>query len=85
MIAADTADGYADIEGQSRLLASESSLPIVFEDARPTFGVPGALTEFIARLRPSLTIAVFGGSALADGREVARASVVARTPILLVR
>jgi hypothetical protein len=85
VIAADTADGYADIEGQSRLLTSESSLPIIFEDARPTFGVPGALTEFIARLKPSLAIAVFGGSALADGRELARASVVARTPILLVR
>lgn len=85
VIGADTADGYAEIEGQSRLLASESSLPVIFEDAGPTFGVPGALTEFIARLKPSLAIAVFGGSALADGRELARASVVARSPILLVR
>ncbi|MGO4682261.1 hypothetical protein [Hyphomicrobium sp. 2TAF46] len=85
VIGADTADDYAEIEGQSRLLVSETSLPIIFEEAGPTFGVPGALTEFIARLKPSLTIAVFGGSALADGRELARASVVARTPILLVR
>jgi hypothetical protein len=85
VIGADTAVEYAEIEAQSRLLASESMLPVLFEDAGPTLGVPGALTEFIARLKPSLTIAVFGGSALADGRELARASVVSRAPILLVR
>jgi len=85
LIAADTAEDYAEIEGHSRLLAAETNLPIIFEEAAPTFGVPGALTEFIARLRPSLVIGVFGGAALADGRELARASVVARTPILLVR
>lgn len=85
VIGADTADDYAEIEGHSRLLAAETNLPIIFENAGPTFGVPGALTEFIARLRPSLAIGIFGGTALADGRELARASVVARTPILLVR
>ncbi len=85
VIGADTADAYAEIESQSRLLASESTLPVLFEDAGPTYGVPGALTELIARLKPSLVIAVFGGSALADGRELARASIVARAAILLVR
>jgi hypothetical protein len=85
VIGADTADAYAEIEAQSRLLTAESTLPVLFEDAGPTYGVPGALTEFVARLKPSLAIAVFGGSALADGRELARASIVARAPILLVR
>jgi hypothetical protein len=85
VIGADTAEAYAEIEAQSRLLAAEISMPVVFEDAGPTFGVPGALTEFVARLRPSLIIAVFGGSAVADGRELSRVSVVARAPILLVR
>ncbi len=85
VIGADTAEGYAEIEAQSRILAAEFHVPVVFEDVGPTFGVPEALTEYVARLRPSLVIAVFGGSALADGRELSRASVVARTPILLVR
>ncbi|MET0408036.1 MAG: hypothetical protein ABW006_06670 [Hyphomicrobium sp.] len=85
VIAADTAERYAEIEAQARLLTSDSAVPLIFEDPGPTFGVPEALTEFVGRLRPSLVIAVFGGSALADARELSRASVVARTPILLVR
>ncbi len=85
VIAADTAEAYAEIESQSRLLASEFHVPVVFEDVRPTLGVPEALTEHVARLKPSLIIAVFGGSAIADGRELSRASIVARAPILLVR
>lgn len=85
VIAADTSESYAEIEAQSRLLASEFHVPVVFEDVGPTFGVPEALTEHVARLRPSLVIAVFGGAAVADGRELSRASVVARAPILLVR
>jgi hypothetical protein len=85
VIGADTDEAYADVEAQSRLLASEFHVPVVFEEIGPTFGVPEALTEHVARLRPSLVIAVFGGSAFADGRELSRASVVARAPILLVR
>ncbi|HEY8193932.1 MAG TPA: hypothetical protein VIF13_02695, partial [Hyphomicrobium sp.] len=67
-----------------RLLASDSSA-IAFEAAGPTFGVPGALTEIVARMKPSFVVARFGGSALADGRELARASAATRAPILLVR
>jgi hypothetical protein len=85
VIGADTAEAYADIEAQSRLLAAEFHVPVVFEDAGPTLGVPEALTERVARMRPSLVIAVFGGAAVADGRELSRMSVVARAPILLVR
>lgn len=85
VIGAETAESYAEIEAQSRLLAPEIPVPVVFEDAGPTLGVPEALTEFVARLRPSLIIAVFGGSAIAGSRELSRASVVARAPILLVR
>ncbi len=85
VIAADTAEAYAEIEAQSRLLASDFHVPVVFEDVSPTFGVPEALTEHVARLKPSLVVAVFGGSAIADGRELSRACVVARAPILLVR
>lgn len=85
VIGADTAEAYAEIEAQSRLIALEFQVPVVFEDVGPTFGVPEALTEAVARLRPSLVIAVFGGAAIADGRELSRVSVVARAPILLVR
>jgi hypothetical protein len=85
VVAADTADAYLEIEAQARLIAADFHVPVVFEDAGPTFGVPEALTEFVARLRPSLVIAVFGGAAIADGRELSRASIVARAPILLVR
>jgi hypothetical protein len=85
IVAADTAEARQEIEAQSRLIASDFQVPVVFEDVGPTFGVPEALTEHIARLRPSLIIAVFGGSAIADGRELSRVSVVALAPILLVR
>ncbi len=85
VIGADTAVDYAEIEAQSRLLASQLMLPVVFEDTGPTLGVPGALTEFVARLKPSLVIAVIDDSELAEGRELSRASIVAREPILLIR
>ncbi len=85
VIGADTASGYAEIEAQARLIAAEFHVPVVFEDMGPTYGVPEALTEFVARLKPSLIVAVFGGSAIADGRELSRASIAALAPILLVR
>jgi hypothetical protein len=85
VVAADTAETYVEVEAQSRLIASEFHVPVVFEDVSPTLGVPEALTEHVARLKPSLIIAVFGGSAVADGRELSRASVVACAPVLLVR
>jgi hypothetical protein len=85
VIAAETVESYAEIEGNARLLAAEFALPLIFEEVRPTFGVPEALTERVARLKPSLVIAVMGGTAFADGRELSRASLVARSPILLVR
>jgi hypothetical protein len=85
VIGADTAEAYTQIEAQARVVAAEFHVPVVFEDMGPTYGVPEALTEFVARLKPSLVVAVFGGSAVADGRELARASIVARAPILLVR
>jgi hypothetical protein len=84
VIGAETVDEHAELEGQARLLASDSST-IVFEEAGPTFGVPGALTEIVARMKPNFVVARFGGSALADGRELARASAATRAPILLVR
>jgi len=85
IVAADTSEVHEQVEAQSRIIAADFHVPVVFEDIGPTFGVPEALTEHIARLRPSLVIAVFGGSAIADGRELSRVSIVARTPILLVR
>ena len=85
VIAADTADGYRDIEAQARLLAADIKPAHRFRGCGSDVRRSRALTEFVARLKPSLVIAVFGGSALADGRELARASVVARAPILLVR
>lgn len=85
VIGADTAEAYAEIEAQARLAASAIPVPVLFEETGPTFGVPEALTETVARLRPSLIVAGFGGLAVADGRELSRASVVARAPILLVR
>jgi hypothetical protein len=84
VIGADTAADYADIEAQARLAVTDAKA-VKFANAGPTFGVPGALTETVARLKPSLVFARFGGSALADGRELARASAVMRAPILLVR
>jgi hypothetical protein len=85
VIGADTANGYAEIEAQARLIAADFHVPVVFEDMGPTYGVPEALTEFVARLKPSLIVAVFGGSAIADGRELSRTSIAASAPILLVR
>jgi hypothetical protein len=58
---------------------------VSFASVGPTFGVPGALTEAVARMKPSLIVARFGGAALADGRELSRASAATRAPILLVR
>jgi hypothetical protein len=84
VIGAETAAEYAEIDGQTRLLAADAK-GLTFESAGPTFGVPGVLIETVARLKPSLVFARFGGSALADGRELARASAVMRAPILLVR
>ncbi|MBA2126455.1 hypothetical protein DLM45_09510 [Hyphomicrobium methylovorum] len=84
LIGAETSVDYAEIEAQARLMAVASDR-VVFETAGPTFGIPGALTEAIARLKPSFVVARFGGSALADGRELARASASTRAPILLVR
>jgi hypothetical protein len=84
VIGVDTAVEHAELEGQARLLTSGAAA-VVFEKSRPTLGVPGALTELIARLRPSLVVARFGGSGVADGRELGRASAVTRAPILLVR
>ncbi len=84
VVAADTAIEYGDLEAQARLLTSDATA-IAFEQPGPTFGVPGALTELIARLKPGLIVARFGGSAFTDGRELARASVATRAPILLVR
>jgi hypothetical protein len=84
VIGADTADEHADLEAQARLLTAGSK-GVEFEKAGPMFGVPGALTEVVARMKPSLVVARFGGSALADGRELSRASAATRAPILLVR
>jgi len=66
-------------------LLTAGSKGVEFEKAGPMFGVPGALTEVVARMKPSLVVARFGGSALADGRELSRASAATRAPILLVR
>lgn len=84
VIGAETSAEHAEIEAQARLMAGSADR-VVFETAGPTFGVPGALTETIMRLKPSFVVARFGGSALADGRELARASAATRAPILLVR
>lgn len=84
IIGADTRAQHDELEAQVRLLAADAK-NIVFEPAGPTLGVPGALTELMARLRPSIVIARFGGSAFADGRELTRASAAIRAPILIVR
>ncbi len=84
VIGAETASEHADLEAQARLLTAGTK-GVAFEKAGPTFGVPGALTEIVARMKPSLVVARFGGSALADGRELSRASAATRAPILLVR
>jgi hypothetical protein len=43
------------------------------------------LAEAVARMKPTFVVARFGGAALADGRELTRASAAIRAPILLVR
>lgn len=84
VIGAETAAEYGDLEAQARLL-TEGSKAVEFELIGPTFGVPGALIEIVARMKPGLIVARFGGSGLADGRELSRASAATRAPILLVR
>lgn len=84
IIGADTKSQHDELEAQVRLLTADAK-NVVFESIGPTLGVPGALTELMARLKPSIVIARFGGSAFADGRELARASAVIRAPILIVR
>lgn len=84
VIGAETIADYCDLDAHARLLTADIG-GIVFENARPTFGVPGALTEFVARLNPSFIIARFGGAGIADGRELSRTSIATRAPILLVR
>jgi hypothetical protein len=84
LIGAETAAAHAELESQARLLTAGVS-GVEFDKAGPTFGVPGALVELLAWMKPSLIIARFGGSCLADGRELSRASAATRAPILLVR
>lgn len=83
-IAAETAAMHADLEAHARLLAAES-YNVIFEKSAPTLGVGATLAEPVARLKPSLVIAPFGGAAIADGRELARMSAVTNAPILIVR
>jgi len=85
VIGAETAADFNELEPHVRLLAAEAHAQVVFVTAAPTYGVPGALTEAVARLRPAFVVARFGGAALADGRELSRASAAIRAPILLVR
>jgi hypothetical protein len=84
VIGAETVAEHAELEQQVRLLTAETG-SLSFAAVGPTFGVPGALTEAVARMKPSLIVARFGGAALADGRELSRASAATRAPILLVR
>ena len=84
VIAADTVAGHAELESLARLLTAGVK-GVEFDKAGPTFGVPGALVELLAWMKPSLVIARFGGLCLADGRELSRASAATRVPILLVR
>lgn len=84
VIGAETATEHAELEHQARLLTADA-LPVVFAPIGPTFGVPGAMTEIVARMKPSFVVARFGGTAVADGRELSRASAAIQAPILLVR
>jgi hypothetical protein len=84
VIGAETAAEHAELEAQARLITAGAN-NVAFDMAGPTFGLPGALLERLAQLKPSLVIARFGGSCLADGRQLARASAAMHTPILLVR
>jgi hypothetical protein len=85
VIGAETSAEYAEIEQHARLLTAEAHAPVSFASCGPTFGVPGALAEAVARMKPTFVVARFGGAALADGRELTRASAAIRAPILLVR
>ncbi|AGK56208.1 hypothetical protein HYPDE_22608 [Hyphomicrobium denitrificans 1NES1] len=84
VIGAETSAEYAELEHQARLLTAEASI-VTFAPAGPTFGVPGALTEIVARMKPAFVVARFGGAAFSDGRELSRASAAIQAPILLVR
>ncbi|HVZ05869.1 hypothetical protein [Hyphomicrobium sp.] len=84
VIGAETTAEHVELEQQARLLMADAPT-VVFTSVGPTFGVPGVLTEAVARMKPSLIVARFGGAALADGRELTRASAATRAPILLVR
>jgi hypothetical protein len=84
VIGAETAAEHAELEAQARLITAGAK-NVAFDMAGPTFGLPGALLERLAQLKPRLVIARFGGSCLADGRQLARASAAMRAPILLVR
>lgn len=84
VIGAETSAEHAEIEHQARLLTADAST-VSFAQIGPTFGVPGAMTEIIARMKPSFVVARFGGTAIADGRELSRASAAIQAPILLVR
>ena len=84
VIGAETSAEHAQLEDQARLLMAEAPA-VSFTPAGPTFGVPGALTEIVARMKPSFVVARFGGAAFSDGRELSRASAAIQAPILLVR
>ena len=84
IIGAETAAEHAELEDQARLLTADA-FPVSFAPIGPTFGVPGAMTEIVARMKPSFVVARFGGTAVADGRERSRASAAIQAPILLVR
>lgn len=84
VLGAETTVEYTELEEQTRLLTADAPA-VSFATVGPTFGVPGALTDAVARMKPSFIVARFGGAALADGRELSRASAATRAPILLVR
>jgi hypothetical protein len=84
VIGAETTAEHAELEEQVRLLTSDMN-DLIFNIAGPTLGIPGALTEAVARIKPGFVVARFGGAALSDGRELSRASAATRAPILLVR
>lgn len=83
-IAAETRAQHADLDAHARLLSAEC-YNVVFEPSAPTLGVAATLFEAAARLRPSLIISPFGGASISDGRELARLTVVADAPVLIVR
>ena len=84
VIGAETSAEHTELEHQARLLMADVS-EVSFAPVGPTFGVPGALTEILARMKPTFVVARFGGAAFSDGRELSRASAAIRAPILLVR